>query len=285
MPEQPASTRTAPAAAGANQTGSQIRGIEVARLGYHFPGRHWIFRDVSFRVPPGSVTVVLGPNGRGKTTLVRCAAGLLTPQEGTVLSDGAVGYVPQARSGAFAYRVLDMVVMGRARQVAVFATPGPADHAAAWDALVRVGIVDLANRPYPQLSGGEQQLVLIARAIASESHVLVLDEPSASLDLHNQARILSLLGKLAADGMSILMTTHHPDHALQVGDSAVLMGADAVRCGPVAELLTEDNLTVLYGIGVHIVGYHRHGLQRQVLVTDYNPTSAAGWSHLPDSNW
>jgi iron complex transport system ATP-binding protein len=256
-------------------TQTRVTGLQVSDLGFGFTGRGWVFRGVSFTVPPGSITAVLGPNGRGKTTLVRCVAGLLTSQEGHVRSDGAIGYVPQARAGAFAYRVLEMVVMGRARQVAVFSSPGPEDRVAAQDALTRVGIAHLADRQFPKLSGGEQQLVLIARAIASESPILALDEPSASLDLHNQARILSLLGKLAADGMSILLTTHHPDHALQLADSAVLMSTDTVHCGSASDMLTDDNLTALYGIGVHTVGYHRNGQQRQVLVTDYSPTPAA----------
>lgn len=267
MPE-PDTCSSTDAATGHDQTGPNVHGIEVARLGFGFPAHDWVFRDVSFAVPPRSVTVVLGPNGRGKTTLVRCVAGLLNPQEGAVITDGAVGYVPQARPGAFAYPVLDMVVMGRARHVAAFSAPGSVDHTVARDALARVGIASLADRPYPRLSGGEQQLVLIARAIASESPVLVLDEPSASLDLHNQARILTLLQSLATSGMSVLMTTHHPDHALQLADSAVLMGADSVRCGPVSDLLTDDNLSNLYGIGVHTVGYRHHGRQRQVVVTD-----------------
>lgn len=249
-------------------------GVQISHLGFGFPGTGWIFRDVSFRVPTGTVTAVLGPNGRGKTTLVRCAAGLLTAQEGQVCTDGTVGYVPQARAGAFAYTVADMVVMGRARHVAVFSTPGTADQLAAHDALTRVGLANLADRPFPKLSGGEQQLVLIARAIASESPVLVLDEPSSSLDLHNQGRILTLLDTLAADGLSVLMTTHHPDHALQVAESVVLMGSDAVYCGPAAGMLTDDNLSALYGIDVHSVSYRRHGLERQVIVSDYTLTNA-----------
>ena len=170
------------------------------------------------------MTVVLGPNGRGKTTLVRCAAGLLKPTEGSVTHDSPVGFVPQAHGGAFAYRAVDMVVMGRVRQVSLFGSPTRDDRVAALDAMERIGVGHLADRQFPTLSGGEQQLVLIARAIASESPALVLDEPTSGLDLHNQAQILSLLRKLVADGMSVLLTTHHPDHALYLADTVVLMG-------------------------------------------------------------
>ena len=245
--------------------------LEMDGVGFGYPRREWIFREVSFRVPAGSVTAVLGPNGRGKTTLVRCAAGLLTPQEGTVLHDGPVGFVPQAHGGAFAYRALDMVVMGRVRQVHVFGTPSRGDRVAALDAMERVGIAHLHDRQFPTLSGGEQQLVLIARAIASECPILALDEPSTGLDLHNQAQILSLLRKLVTDGMAVLLTTHHPDHALYLADSVVLMrGPDDVRTGDAGDLLTDHALSTLYGIEVQTVAYQQNGSDRRAIITRYD---------------
>lgn len=245
--------------------------LELQDLGFHYPGSDWVFRHVDIAVPVGSITAVLGPNGRGKTTLVRCAAGLMTPQEGSVTYTGPVGFVPQARGGAFAYRALDMVVMGRVRQVRVFSTPTRNDRVAALDAMERIGVGDLAERQFPTLSGGEQQLVLIARAIASEAPVMVLDEPTTGLDLHNQAQILSLLRKLVADGMGVLLTTHHPDHALYLADSVVLMGGpDQVRTGPAAEMLTDDELSRLYGIDVQTVTYDQpNGFVRRAIVTRY----------------
>lgn len=250
--------------------------LEVDGLGFHYPGRGWTFRGVTFAVPTGSVTAVLGPNGRGKTTLVRCAAGLLVPQEGRVVSDGTIGYVPQARGGAFGYLALDMVVMGRARQLGVFSTPGRADRVAALDAMDRIGVAHLHDRPFPLLSGGEQQLVLIARAIASEAPVLVLDEPSTGLDLRNQARVLSLLRKLMIDGMSVLLTTHHPDHALYLADQVVLMRGDGVQTGPAAELLTDRELSALYGVDVRTVTYRRRELEKQAIITGYDDPPVAG---------
>ncbi len=244
--------------------------LELRDVGFHYPGSNWVFRHVSLEVPSGSVTAVLGPNGRGKTTLVRCAAGLAQPQEGSINHDAPIGFVPQARGGAFAYRAIDMVEMGRVRQVGLFGTPTHNDRIAALDALERIQIGHLASRQFPTLSGGEQQLVLIARAIASESPVLVLDEPTTGLDLHNQAQILSLLRKLVAEGMSVLLTTHHPDHALYLADSVVLMGGpDEVRVGPAHELLTDEQLSRLYGIDVQTISYDRHGVERKAIITRY----------------
>jgi iron complex transport system ATP-binding protein len=255
--------------------------LELDGIGFRYHGGDWVFRGVSLTVPAGSVTVVLGPNGTGKTTLVRCAAGLLTPVEGVVRRQGAVGFVPQARSGAFAYKVLDMVLMGRSRQIGLFGTPGRADTVAAVEALDRVGILDLRDRPFPTLSGGEQQLVLVARAVAAEAPILALDEPSTALDLHNQARVLTLLRKLVADGLAVLMTTHHPDHALYLADSVVLMvGVDDVRTGTAAALLTDETLTDLYGVQVSTLTYQHDGTDRRVIVTGYDDPYAR-WSQRP----
>lgn len=244
--------------------------LELDDVGFRYPETGWVFRHVHLRVPAGSVTAVLGPNGRGKTTLVRCAAGLLNPQEGTVTTDVSVGFVPQSRGAAFAYRALDMVVMGRVRQVSLFGTPSRTDRVAALDAMERIGIAHLSARQFPTLSGGEQQLVLIARAIASECPVLVLDEPTTGLDLHNQARILSLLRKLVADGMGVLLTTHHPDHALYLADSVVLMGGlDQVRSGPTASLLSDEALSQLYDVEVRTLTYRQNGGERRAIITRY----------------
>ncbi len=240
--------------------------LELAGLGHAYRRDRWVFRGVDLRLEPGTVTAVLGPNGRGKTTLLRCAAGLLAPTEGAVRGAGAVGFVPQARGTTFGFRALDMVLMGRARQVPVFGTPGRRDVAAAWAALDRVGLAHLADRPVSELSGGEAQLVLIARAVAAGGDVLALDEPATGLDLHNQGRVLAIMRELAGQGMALLVTTHQPDHAVHVADVAVLMhGAEEVTAGPAAVILTDAALTRLYGIGVHsVVSGGRRGL-----VTDY----------------
>jgi iron complex transport system ATP-binding protein len=244
--------------------------LELEGVGFRYPRSGWTFQGVSLRLPAGSVTAVLGPNGSGKTTLVRCAAGLLTPQVGSVTRRGPVAFVPQAHGSAFAYRASDMVVMGRVRHIHVFGTPTPADHEAALEAMRRVGVAHLSDRQFPTLSGGEQQLVLIARAVASGCTILVLDEPATGLDLHHQARVLSLLHTLAADGKAVLLTTHHPDHALFLADGVVLMRAPTdVRVGRPDQLLTDDALTALYGIQVRTITYDQAGGTRRTIVTSY----------------
>lgn len=245
--------------------------LELDGLGFAYrPGR-WVFRDVGLVLPAGTVTAVLGPNGVGKTTLLRCAAGLLDAQEGSVQRNGPTSFVPQAHDTTFGYRVLDMVLMGRARHVGTFSVPGRADRFAASAALARVGLSDLADRPFPTLSGGERQLVLVARALASGSEVLILDEPASMLDLRNQGEVLTMLRDLADDGMAILLSTHHPDHALYAAHQAVLMsGPGDLRVGDAGALLTDHALSVLYRVPVRTVTYDADGVTRRVVATSYD---------------
>lgn len=244
--------------------------LELDRVGFaHQPGR-WLFRAVSLSVLPGEVTAVLGPNGRGKTTLLRCAAGLLEPLEGAVRRHRPAGYVPQAAGVGFGFTVFDMVLMGRARHISAYATPSRRDRTEAAAALDRVGLTGLAERPVTQLSGGERQLVLIARALAGAEGLLILDEPASALDLRNQARVLGLLGELAGAGMGVLLTTHHPDHALHLADRVVLMfGPEDVRSGPAATMLSDEHLTRLYGVPVRTVGYQDGDTPQRVVATRF----------------
>lgn len=243
-------------------------------LGATHDRRNWLFRNVDYRLRPGEILTVLGPNGRGKTTLLRSVVGLHTPAEGSVRAATAVGFVPQSHRIPFAYRVFDMVVMGRARHVGTLSQPGRSDRAIAMDALERVGMAHLADRDYPELSGGERQLVLIARAIAGQSPTLVLDEPASALDLRNQGRVLRLLRGLADEGHTIVLTTHHPDHAMQIGDTAMLLfGGTDVRTGPVTELLTDTTVSELYGVRAHTLtldGATPGSARDTVIVTRYD---------------
>ena len=255
--------------------------LELDGIGVRYPASGWVLRHVSFACPPGTATAALGPNGRGKTTLLRVAAGLLRPGEGRVLRDGPTGFVPQARSGAFGYSAAEMVLMGRAGLIGPFATPGRRDTAAALEALDQVGVSHLAERAFPTLSGGEQQLVLIARALASRSRTLILDEPAAGLDLGNQGLVLGLLRRLVDDGLSVLLTTHHPDHALYLGATVVLLrGGGRAECGSAADLLTDDDLSDLYGIPVRSVTYPDGARTGRALVPRY-PAADPGVSRAP----
>lgn len=246
--------------------------LELDGIGFAYTRDRWLFRGVSHRLRPGEVVAILGPNGRGKTTLLRCAVGLATPGEGQIRGHRDAGFVPQSYATVFAYRAIDMVLMGRARHLHPFAGPGRRDEALAWAAMARVGVADLADRVFSTLSGGERALVLIARAVAAEGRTLVLDEPAAALDLRNQGRILRLLRQLANEGLAILMTTHHPDHALEIADTVLLMtGTDEVRIGPTQDLLTDEAVGLLYGVRARTVTYDDDGTTRRVFATRYEP--------------
>ncbi|WP_016933723.1 ABC transporter ATP-binding protein [Rhodococcus sp. R1101] len=230
----------------------------------------WIFEDVTVTACAGEVLAVLGPNARGKTTMLKCLSGLLAPVTGTVTSSGTIGYVPQSHAVAFSFTVLDIVLMGRARKVRIYSSPTDADRDAALDALGRVGILHLATRDYGGLSGGERQLVLIARALVSGCDTIVLDEPASALDLRNQARVLTVLRGLADDGMAVVMTTHHPDHALHIAERSMLMvSADDQRVGATRELLGDELLSEMYGAPIVTADVTTPSALRRLTVPDF----------------
>ena len=225
--------------------------IHADTISHSYDGNRWIFRDVNVELAAGQVMAVLGPNARGKTTMIKCLAGVHEPTTGTVERDVHVGYVPQSHSTATSFPVLEMVLMGRARFIRAYGTPKQADREAAMAAIERVGIEHLADRDFRGLSGGERQMVLIARALATECGAMVLDEPASALDLKNQAKVLQVLHRLAGEGMAIVMTTHHLDHALRIADTTMLIvDQEDVRVDATADLLTEPTLTGLYGLPI-----------------------------------
>ncbi|SHK06816.1 iron complex transport system ATP-binding protein [Pseudonocardia thermophila] len=249
--------------------------IEATAISHRY-GDRWIFREVTLALEPGEVLAVLGPNARGKTTMIKCLAGLMTPTSGRVRHGGAVGYVPQSHSAPVAYPVREMVLMGRARHIGVFSTPSREDRRIAAEALARVGLDHLADRPFTRLSGGERQMVLIARALASGCQTLVLDEPASALDLRNQGRVLAVLSSLAEEGMTVVMTTHHPDHALRIADRTMLIvDADDVRIGATTELLTGDTLTELYGLPISTIDVPVGGREERIVVPDFGVGAGA----------
>jgi iron complex transport system ATP-binding protein len=221
----------------------------------------WLWRRATFRVCAGQVVGVLGRNGSGKTTLVRTVLGLLRPDEGHVHAVAAMGYVPQATQLALPFAVRDVVGMGRVRHVRLFGGLASADVRAVESALDHVGIAALAERSFLELSGGERQLVLIARALAAECEALILDEPFASLDLDNQRRTLAILASLAQRArLGIMFSAHHPDHVCAVADTVlVLTRGEVPVCGPVEQVLTPGLLKHTYGVPVELLEIPQSG--------------------------
>ena len=212
----------------------------------------WIFRHASIEASPGRTLAVLGPNGRGKTTLMRAMLGAQPLTEGQREAIERIGYVAQSGGPAPRYRVLDMVVMGRARTIGVFGSPSSDDYFHARQALERVGMLPLADRPFDVISGGEKQLALLARALATGLRTILLDEPASALDLANQGRLLAILDDLRRQReFTIIFSTHLPQHALHAADETLLMlpGHDWLR-GPTSDVLTETNLERLYGLPI-----------------------------------
>jgi iron complex transport system ATP-binding protein len=223
--------------------------------------------DIELTVVAGSVLCLLGPNGCGKTTLFRTLLGVLPALAGEILIDGRrvelwprrqlaqrLGYVPQAHAGLFAFTVEDVVLMGRSARMGRFASPSQHDRMHAHAALQRLGIERLRTQVYTEISGGERQLVLIARALAQEAQLLILDEPTASLDFGNQLRVLAEIERLRDDGIAILMSTHQPEHALKAADHIVLLkSGHIVGQGPAAEMATPARLAALYDADIEAI--------------------------------
>jgi iron complex transport system ATP-binding protein len=251
--------------------------LRVTGLAFGY-GRRVVGCDVSFVLAGGEVLCLLGPNGSGKTTLFRTLLGLLPAIAGTVTVNGETmrdwswreralvfGYVPQAQLGLFPFTVREMVLMGRTAHVGLFGGPTRRDRDAAAAALALLGIIHLADRPYTQVSGGERQLTLIARALAQEPDILVLDEPTASLDFGNQVVVLAQVQRLAARGIGVIMSTHAPDQAFACADRVLLMqDGRIVAEGAPEAVLTAERLRAVYGVEVWVSRVP--GLERPVCV-------------------
>jgi iron complex transport system ATP-binding protein len=243
--------------------------LAAKNLGFGYPG-HSVGTNVSVTVVPGEALALLGPNGGGKTTLLKTMLGLLRPLAGSVCLDGQamakmpvgerarrIGYVPQAHAGAFAFAVRDVVLMGRTAHQGLFASPTPADRAVVDAKLEELGIAHLAGKPYTMISGGERQLVLIARALAQEPRYIVLDEPTASLDFGNQGKVMRQIRSLTAKGLGVLFTTHDPNQAMRYATRVALLGGGQLLAeGVPAYVLNVPALSALYGSNVRDVCQH-----------------------------
>ena len=257
--------------------------LEVFGLGFSY-GRVPVFSDVSFAVAPGQVVSVVGPNGSGKSTLLKCLNGLLSPARGRISLKGkdirrlerrvlgrTMGYVPQGAEDTFGFSVLEMVLMGRAAHIGPFSTPGPRDIQAAEQAVARVGLQDIADKSFNELSGGQAQLAIIARALAAKPRLLLLDEPTSHLDIKNQAQILKVLCSLSREqGLSVFMTTHSPDHAFLFSDKVLMLRKEACPLfGEPRQVMTAETVGMVFGIGVKIINTDSRTPDARTVVPDW----------------
>lgn len=236
---------------------------EAINFAYH---GHKVLHEVTLDFQQGQVVSLLGPNGGGKTTLLKILLGLLKPDSGRVLFEKKplqsyprnelakrIAYVPQVHREAFAYTVADVVLMGRMPYHGFFSTYSARDREIAAAAMARLDLLGLKDRPYTEISGGERQLTLIARAIAQGANAFIMDEPVNGLDYGNQMRLLRDVNGLAKEGLSFIMTTHFPDHALTTADRVILIKEGAVLAdGDPETTITRETLRALYRIDVHV---------------------------------
>ena len=237
--------------------------IEVKNLRFRYGARP-VIGDVSFTAEKGALLAVLGPNGVGKSTLFRCLLGFLKPVGGEILVDGKelgaysrrelakkIAYIPQSHSPAFDHTVLDSVLMGMTAQLGVFEQPGQAQREKAMQMLRALGIEKLADRGCMKISGGERQLMLLARALVQDASMLIMDEPTANLDYGNSCRVMERVKKLGQTGYTIIFSTHDPNQAFSYATKVLaLKDGGVMAVGAPEAVLTEDVLSRLYGIPV-----------------------------------
>ena len=236
--------------------------LTVEQGSYSYKKDQKIFEDVCFSVSSGEILAILGPNGAGKTTMLRCITGMLNWQKGESRLDGKnirtmperklwqrMAYVPQAKSVSSAYTAFETVLLGRSSHLNAFSPPKQEDVDKAREAMEKLGIVHLAEKKCSAISGGELQMVLIARALASEPEILILDEPESNLDFKNQLIVLDTITKLAQKGMACIFNTHYPEHALQRSHKALLLNKGGEYLfGDTADVVTEANIQKAFGV-------------------------------------
>lgn len=239
--------------------------IKIESLNFSY-GKRQVLHDINIDIPDATLVNVLGPNGVGKSTLFRCILSLNSNYSGTILVNGKdlkrlsireraseISYIPQSHAPVYNYEVIDVVVMSTGADLGMLRTPTQRHRQRAFDALERVGIAHLAERTYTQISGGEQQLVLIARALAQNAKTIIMDEPTSALDYGNTVRVLSCVRQLAKEGLSIIQSTHQPDQAFLYSDKTLVLHEGRVHAfGAPNEVITNKLVSTIYKVDVEV---------------------------------
>ena len=240
--------------------------FEVKNISFSY-NEEEIFSDISFSIEKGDILCILGPNGTGKTTLIKCLNGLHEIDSGEISINGKniknlslkevsrhIGYIPQSHVPSFPFKVFDVVLMGRAPYLNLTDSPKSEDVEIAMDALKTLGIEYLKDKEYTNLSGGERQLVFLARVLCQKPDILILDEPTSHLDFGNQIKLLEIVDNLAKSGLSIIMSSHFPDHAfLSSTKVAIMRNKKFIDFGTPNRVVTEENLKKAYSIDVRLI--------------------------------
>lgn len=253
--------------------------IKVLDATFSYNGTAKIFEGINFSMKEGDIFCILGSNGTGKSTLIKCIANLLKLKKGNIILNNRsiyslkkedvakeMGYIPQMHSSTFPFSVLDVVLMGRSPHLSLMSSPSEKDYKIAEDAIKTLGISHLTKKPYTEISGGERQLVLFARILAQQPSVLILDEPTSHLDFGNQIRVLEVIDQMAKKGLSILMTSHFPDHAFLVSNKvAIMKNGSLIDVGVPNDVITSENMKKIYGVDVEVT-YMGGDIDRKVCI-------------------
>ena len=255
--------------------------IEVISGTFSYSKDRPLLRDISFDVRKGEVLAILGPNGAGKTTLIKCLLGFNSWENGRTGIDGKdireikgrslwqkISYVPQAKKPSFTYKVKEMVLLGRNPYLGDFSLPGKEDRLAADKAMETAGISHLQDRNCSEISGGELQLVMVARALAAEPEYLILDEPESGLDFRNQLIVLDLIRKLSTEqDITVILNTHYPDHALRISDKVLLLFGNGIyQFGRTRQILTDEHLKALFGVDIALWNKQLNGREYSAVI-------------------
>lgn len=254
--------------------------LEIKNGNFGYLKDNLILKDINLKINDGEIFTILGQNGIGKTTLLKCLNGVLKWSSGEMYIGGkrvnspkelkSIGYVPQAHNLSFPYSVRELTIMGRARYLGMFSTPSEKDQKLVEEVLNEIGILHLIDKKCSELSGGQLQMVFVARALVGTPEILILDEPESHLDFKNQAVILKLIVKLVRErGITCIFNTHYPEYALRISDRSMIMGKNDYITGKSSDIINENNLKKYFGIETKILDTKiEDKILKSVIITD-----------------